>query len=169
MTFHVANGNGESIDAPSNEQMRRFLEDVDASDAEHGAAWLATDDDHCLEWSGDGRLLFDRADAPIRHLPAVSRERALGLWIALAGSRLDEVEREPWQPGNGYVRTREQEEHLRAVQHQQARVFYDALGPERANVACRRPGCSRGAISLGVLCRPHHFEMIRGGRCPFSD
>lgn len=49
------------------------------------------------------------------------------------------------------------------------REFYDALGPERANVPCRTIGCSRGAIALGVLCRPHHFEMLKHEICPFNN
>jgi hypothetical protein len=49
------------------------------------------------------------------------------------------------------------------------REFYDALGPERGAVVCRKDGCSRGAIEHGVLCRPHHFEMIRREPSPFND
>ena len=44
--------------------------------------------------------------------------------------------------------------------------FYAALGPERADVPCQRPGCPRGAIEQSVLCRPHHFEMVQGRPCP---
>lgn len=51
----------------------------------------------------------------------------------------------------------------------EARKFYEILGPERTNVQCRAPGCNRGAISLSVFCRPHHFEMIRKTPCPFDD
>lgn len=43
MRFYIANGLGASIDSPSREQMRKFLQDVDAEDEEHGAAWLAAD------------------------------------------------------------------------------------------------------------------------------
>jgi hypothetical protein len=49
------------------------------------------------------------------------------------------------------------------------RKFYDLLGPERTNVACKKPGCNRGAISLSIYCRPHHFEMIQHIQCPFDD
>jgi hypothetical protein len=48
------------------------------------------------------------------------------------------------------------------------RELYDLLGDER-DVPCKRVGCTRGAIVLGVLCRPHHFESIRGRTCPFDD
>jgi len=49
------------------------------------------------------------------------------------------------------------------------RRFYDLLGPERTNVACKKPGCNRGAIGLSIYCRPHHFEMIQHTQCPFDD
>jgi hypothetical protein len=56
-----------------------------------------------------------------------------------------------------------------AVQSKGDRKFYDLLGEERPGEACRRPGCTRGAISQSILCRPHHFESIRCRRCPFDD
>jgi hypothetical protein len=49
------------------------------------------------------------------------------------------------------------------------REFYDSLGPERSGTKCRRENCIRGAVSLSVLCRPHHFESIKGRPSPFSD
>ena len=49
------------------------------------------------------------------------------------------------------------------------RQFYDLLGPERAAVRCREPGCARGAIELSVFCRVHHFLQVRGRPCPFAD
>jgi hypothetical protein len=49
------------------------------------------------------------------------------------------------------------------------REFYDSLGAERPGTTCRRPQCSRGTVELSVLCRPHHFESIKGRPSPFSD
>jgi hypothetical protein len=48
------------------------------------------------------------------------------------------------------------------------RRFYDSLGAERADVPCREPGCTRGAVGYSVLCRPHHFESIKRKRSPFQ-
>ena len=45
--------------------------------------------------------------------------------------------------------------------------FYRSLGPERSDVRCRREGCANGAIRQSVLCRVHHYEMIRNEPCPF--
>jgi hypothetical protein len=46
--------------------------------------------------------------------------------------------------------------------------FYDDLGAERAEKPCREPGCLRGSVQFSVLCRPHHFENIKGKKSPFD-
>jgi hypothetical protein len=168
MGFYVANGWGDSIHSPSQAEMRRFLDEIDLSDEEHGAAWLSTDGGTSLEWNGDGRLVFAFGASDVRHLRDVSRERALALWAALADGRLDEIERGAWEPGNGYVRTAERDAELRAWQQAQDREFYDSLGPERSDVRCRADGCARGAVSLSVLCRVHHFGSIKKRPSPFA-
>lgn len=48
-------------------------------------------------------------------------------------------------------------------------AFYNALGPERSDEPCSKAGCPRGAISQSRYCRVHHFEMVKGDPCPFSD
>ncbi|HEY9216840.1 MAG TPA: hypothetical protein VIO94_02235 [Phenylobacterium sp.] len=55
------------------------------------------------------------------------------------------------------------------IQARMDREFYDALGPERSNVACRHDGCTRGAVSLSVFCRPHHFASVKSRPSPFED
>lgn len=169
MTYFVANGMGDSIDAPSLNDMRAFLAAIDRSDEEHGAAWLATDEGWSLEWNGDGRLVLSIGEAPGRHLANVSPERTLALWSALAEKRFGEIEAEPWLPGDGYVQTPERARAIAEWQQQQDREFYDALGDERRDVPCREPGCTRGAVELSVLCRRHHFEMVKRRCCPFTD
>jgi hypothetical protein len=49
------------------------------------------------------------------------------------------------------------------------REFYGSLGAERTNVACRNPGCPRGAIEYSIFCRPHHFESVQRRESPFTD
>ena len=46
--------------------------------------------------------------------------------------------------------------------------FYDKLGGEDLARPCKHACCSRGAIQFSVLCRRHHFEMIRHRECPFD-
>ena len=64
-----------------------------------------------------------------------------------------------WLPGPGAPEPPSQEE--------TQRQYYEMLGVERQGVPCRKESCSRGAISNSVLCRVHHFEMIRKIPCPF--
>jgi hypothetical protein len=59
--------------------------------------------------------------------------------------------------------------HIKADRLQMDREFYDSLGRERPDVPCRSPGCGRGAVALSAMCRPHHFEQVRGQPCPFDD
>jgi len=49
------------------------------------------------------------------------------------------------------------------------REFFDSLGPERSSVHCKEEGCTRGAVEGSVLCRAHHFEMVKHERCPFAN
>jgi hypothetical protein len=172
MGFHVSNGFGNTLKAPTVGRMRAFLDEVDITDEEHGAAWLSTDDGVSLEWNGDGRLVFDDGalhEGRVRHLSRVSREQALSLWVALARGDLVTVEGQPWAPGNGFVRTPEREARLREALAKMDHDFYDSLGAERAGTPCRRDGCTRGAVAHSVLCRPHHFESLKSRPSPFDD
>lgn len=49
------------------------------------------------------------------------------------------------------------------------REFFDSLGVERPTEPCRAEGCKLRAIHHSVLCRVHHFEMIRKEPCPFLE
>jgi hypothetical protein len=169
VSFYVANGRGDHLDDPSQEAMRRFLEAVDTTDDEHGAAWLSTDAEYTLEWSA-AVLVFSGPgfDPPSRHMRKVPRERALELWFALARGDVAAVERCDWHPGNGRVPDPARDERMRAWQLEQDRRFYDQLGEERSDVPCHADGCTRGAVPLGVLCRLHHFESVWKRPSPFN-
>ena len=41
MSFSICNGNGDSVDSPSADVMRRFIDELDPADEEHGAAWVS--------------------------------------------------------------------------------------------------------------------------------
>jgi hypothetical protein len=180
MGIHVANWNGDSIDDPSIAQMIDILAGIDTTDEEHGVAWLSTDA-HSLEWHGAerGRIVFlsttpRRADgrpgtsSGHRHLLDVSRERTLVLWRLLADGRLADLEQHGWLPGDGKPLDPSREARFAAAQLHGDQLFYDALGAERTDTPCRRAGCTRGAVSFSVLCRPHHFESVRGRASPFE-
>lgn len=167
--FFVCNAMGDSIECPSGEAMKQFLENVDANDAEHGAAWIQGEPDGwTLEWSVDERLVFDPGVGRPRHMTAVSRDRALELWLALAEGRDDEILRMPWRDGSGSRNATLSEAQHREWEQQQDRAFYDSLGDERSAHRCRAPGCERGAVAFSVFCRPHHFESIKHRSSPFA-
>jgi hypothetical protein len=98
MGFFISNGNGESEDSPTVETMRAYLEDLDPLDEEHGAAWVGDDEDNMLEWEVGGNLAYSQSNQT-RHMSHVSANRVIALWQKLAAGQLDELEREPWQPG----------------------------------------------------------------------
>src|SRR5262245_43344951 len=172
MGFYICNGNGESATSPSIDTMRAFLEGLEPEDEEHGAAWLADDEGNALEYEVRGNLCFSRGDQT-RHLSRVSKEEVLQLWLQLADSQFDELERQPWQPGTRPPVPPEeraaQERKFAEARRAGDRVFYNSLGEERPTVPCRKAGCTRGSVSMSVLCKPHHFESVIGRTCPFDD
>lgn len=45
-------------------------------------------------------------------------------------------------------------------------VFLESLGDEIGPELCQRPGCGRQRIPYSVMCRRHHFEMLKHRECP---
>jgi hypothetical protein len=172
MHYSLCNGLGDSIESPTPAEMRAFMDGVDSSDEEHGAVWLSDEIDNALEYNGKGVLAFTREGVDSRHLTDVSRERAIELWIKLANGLMDELENEPWQPGAAPPRSREEvlrhEREIAEWRRQEDLKFYDGLGAERAEVACRTAGCGRGCVRMSVFCRVHHFESVNRRACPFE-
>jgi hypothetical protein len=173
MRYYVCNGMGESEDMPSERTLREFLDELDPDDEEHGAVWVSDEFENSLEFSGDGTLTLSNPSAPAdRHLAGVPEERVLELWGLLIAGRLDELEKLPWAPGarpplSPEDRARREGEQA-AWQLESDRKFYELLGAEHSDEPCRRDGCRRNRIAHSVLCRVHHFESLRGRRCPFD-
>lgn len=169
MTYHVTTRWGGDESEPTESRLREVLAELDADDDEHPDASLTHDSEWCLSASQDGALVYQNLDDPDpRHMPDVSREQVLALWLKLAAGNLDAIEAEAWRPG---YPEGDLEEAKRAAAQQTldaARAFYDSLGEERADQPCRKPDCRRGAIELSVFCRPHHYESLRGEPCPFD-
>jgi len=46
-------------------------------------------------------------------------------------------------------------------------AFFQSLEGEVADELCSHEGCSKNRISLSVMCRRHHFEMVMKKPCPF--
>ena len=53
-------------------------------------------------------------------------------------------------------------------QRKEDRGFYEQLGPEDLARPCKHDGCKRGSVRFSVLCKRHHFEMIKHRECPFD-
>ena|SRR5450432_1081669 len=131
MAYYVANALGESEDQPSRARMLEFLESIDHLDLEHGAAWLTDTTENSLEFNGDGTLVFSRQNGMPRHIVGVSKQGALELWVLLAQGDLDDLEKQPWQPGlRPPLAPDEAARRQRDVAHwqlRQDREFYDLL------------------------------------------
>jgi hypothetical protein len=152
--------------------MREILDELEHCDAEHAAAWLSDEDGWTLSPTPKGRVVFSDPERRDRHLLNVTKERILSLWGLLALGAFEELERQPWLDGDGYVppSAEERAKHANELAEfalRQDRVFFDALGDERPNTRCRAPDCERGAIPFSVLCKRHHFESIQKQPCPF--
>lgn len=172
MSYYLVNGMGDSVDSPTVAEMRAFLDATDFADEEHGAAWLADDEDNCLEYSGGGLLVFSQGELAPRHMVGVDADRLIALWTHLAEGRLAEVENEPWQDGSHPPRSPEEverrEREIAEWQRQQDLKFCDSLGSERDGTVCRKDGCPRGRVAQSAFCRVHHFENVIGRVCPFD-
>lgn len=172
LSYLVASPHGGSVQDPSLEEMRRFLENIDPTDIEHGAAWVSDDAGNTLEFNADGTLVFDRDACNPRHMAGVSKDRTLTLWSLLAQRLVDELEREPWRPGSVPPPAPEEvtrhRQGLERWQLEQDREFYALLGAENGAI-CRKEACQRLSVRHSVFCRRHHFESIRGRPCSFSD
>ena len=173
LTYYLSNGLGDDFTNPSVAQMEEVLRDLDPDDEEHGAAWLSDGRGTSIEYTIDGNLSYGSIEAGHRHLPKVSREKVLELWVLFSNRELDAIEREPWQPGTrAPLSAEERARHARWVEESyraEARQFYDTFGSERSDRSCRAPECTRGTVEYSVFCRPHHYENVRGHKSPFDD
>jgi len=47
------------------------------------------------------------------------------------------------------------------LREQEDRQFYESLNDDVPSELCRQMGCAKNRIRNSVMCRDHHFEMIR--------
>jgi hypothetical protein len=175
MTYWVVTRWGDSEDVPNQHRMRVLLAQLDEHDPEHPDTWLTHESGWTLSVFGSGLVIWGNMESrkEPRHQVGVSREKALSLWLKLSRGEIAAIEQEPWSAGQSPPQsageraelTRKAEETILAS----SRKFYEALGPERAEVPCRQTGCNRGAVRHSVLCRVHHFESLYHRPCPFHD
>jgi hypothetical protein len=155
--------------------MREILSQLEEHDPEHPDTWLTHESGWTLSVFESGLVIWqnlERAAGP-RHQVAVSRDKALSMWLKLSRGEIAQIEQEPWRPGSAPSRSPEEQAKLARESEETTlalfRQFYDKLGPESTDVRCRHAGCKRGVVRFSVLCRPHHFESIYHRPCPFND
>jgi hypothetical protein len=175
MSYHAVDRWGSDEEEPSETRMRELIAELAVKDPEHPDTWLTHESGWTLAVHETGLVVWENLEEDVesRHLVHVPRETALQLWLKLSRGEIEVVEREPWSPGQSPPIS-DDEKAARAKQVEETRLvifrtFYDKLGPERPEVPCRTPGCTRGAIRLSVRCRVHHFESIYKQPCPFDD
>jgi hypothetical protein len=103
VSFWVTDRCGGDEREPSVGRLREVLAELEYDDPEHPDVSLTHESGWSLSASGSGLLVWENVetDAPPRHMRDVPRERVLQLWLRLARGWIDEIEREPWQPGYG--------------------------------------------------------------------
>jgi hypothetical protein len=94
---------------PSPARLREVLDRVEDFEGEEGSGVDLTCAD--TEWSlgtfPDGRVVWMNLSYATfgsgrpRHMAGVPREKVLALWQLLAAGKIEQIEREPWQPGYG--------------------------------------------------------------------
>ena len=103
MGYSVQRRWGDGVRDADEAVIDEALADLDVRhDPEHPDTWLDSHDTgYSLIAYESGALVLEPVEAggEPRHLAAVSRADVKRLWLALARGDLDEVMREPWQPG----------------------------------------------------------------------
>lgn len=175
MSYHISHRAGDDEDEAPLDSLSALYDELEHEDEEHPDVSLTHDSEWTLAAFGGGLLIWENAGAiedEARHMKGVPKEKVLELWRKLAQGKIEEINEEPWLPGCGPPMSDEERVLLQRQNEEfvlaQDKLFYESLGAERSEVPCREDGCKRGAISLSVLCRVHHFESIWHKRSPFS-
>ena len=166
----VTRWGGDDIE-PTVDRLREIIAELDERDAEHPDAWMTHEASGwtlALDEDGYARL-SDPEFESVFHLPGVTREQGLALWLAFAAEGRDGVASQSWVAGAfppEIVAARAAE--AEATTERSERAFYDSLGEERSSEPCRKSGCTRGAIQYSVFCRTHHCEQLWNRPCRFT-
>lgn len=101
-----------------------------------------------------------------RHLDLV---HALGLPPQAVGGSLEQLSEGDFQSDipSDSIRWAANPPEQESRQTKEDRRLVEGFGDEDASKPCRRDECDHGRISLSVLCRRHHFEMVTGRQYPF--
>jgi hypothetical protein len=173
-SFFVETRWGGSESAPSIQRMRELIAELSVPDEEHPDTWLVHGASGWLLRLDEDRYAYleDSDCNIISHMQEVPPEHALQLWIRFSVNGRDAVLNEAWVNGKRYVSPEElatRKARAEQLTLQSDRKFYDQLGSEYHDVKCKMENCTRGHIQYSTQCRIHHFEQIRGRKCPFNE
>jgi hypothetical protein len=104
MNFFVTDRDGAMETKPSRKRMRQILDELDGEDPEHPDVALRHESGWCLSAFESGLLVWENVEGERgseRHMHSVPRDRVLELWVKLSKGKIEEIEREDWQPGYG--------------------------------------------------------------------
>lgn len=162
-----------SEDEPSHARMDAILAELDTADPEHPDIWLTHSSGWTIAADEDRYLVLSNPEQEVvGHIANASRRQMLEFWGRLSRGEIESLLKEPWlygRPPADPVKLAAIAAKVAESQRQQDREFYSILGEENPNERCRTEGCSRGRISVSWLCKIHHFESIKGRKCPYSD
>lgn len=154
------------------EQIREMISQMTVKDREHPDAWMTHDSGWTLTLHEQGLIIWSNYDEDVddRHIVTRDTEVAERLLVLLREGKISDIETMPWQPGRGIQPpTTEELKEAEDAMMRYHREWYGKLGAENSAKRCATLGCQRGSLQRSVMCRVHHFEMIRKIPCPFSD
>lgn len=102
MAFHITHRDGGMDSNVPFSAFESLFEEAESnsSDIEHGSVSVTEESEWNLGYYGNGYLILENLEeGGERHMKNVSRETVIKLWILLAKGRIEEIKREPWQPG----------------------------------------------------------------------
>lgn len=169
MTFVEMRWGGDG-DCTGLDQIRKMISDMSTKDREHPDAWMTHDSGWTLTLHEQGLIIWGNPDEgrEDRHIVTIDPNLIEELLLLLSAGKISQIEEYPWKPGRGIRPPTEAEiQEMEEAMMADDREWYDKLGPEDAVQRCATSGCQRGTLKRSVMCRVHHFEMIRNKPCPF--
>ena len=103
MSYFVNTRWGGGQDSPPESRMREIVAELDVKeDDEHPDVSLVHESEWALSAFAGGLLVWENLEqGEPRHMRDVARERVIELWLKLSRGEIEEVNKEPWQPGYG--------------------------------------------------------------------
>jgi hypothetical protein len=168
--YYIETRWGGSEDEPNQEFMMKAIRELDVKDQEHPDTWLEHESGWMITLHEKGVIVFENtAGKSVRHMQSQDKDMKLKLWTLLSEGKIDDLNKMNWLDGRGVPpqSVEERKEVIDAVNKMDL-DWYNKLSPADETRKCSKPNCTGYAIRNSVMCKMHHFEMIRKKPCPFS-